>query len=149
MSSTEQEIRGTLDQFYDNLTRALNGDPAAMVEAWSHGPEATVMHPAGGRQLGWEEVRAAWEQWASGVVKGEIRPADLAIRLLTPDVAVVSGLETGGGVIAGEHVAVNARMTLVLRREGGRWRPVHHHVDVIPEVRQAVARAMTLAGAPA
>ncbi|HEX2078765.1 MAG TPA: nuclear transport factor 2 family protein [Longimicrobium sp.] len=147
MSSTEQEIRAAIDQFYSGLTQALNGDPGPILAAWSHGPEATAMHPAGGRQLGWEEVRGAWEQWSAGVVQGEIRPADVAIRLLTPDVAIVSGLETGGGTIAGERIAVDARMTLVLRREGGRWRAVHHHVDVIPDLRQAVARAMTLAGA--
>jgi hypothetical protein len=43
----------------------LNGDSEPMMEVWSHGQDVTAMHSAPGRQVGWEEVRAAWEQFAS------------------------------------------------------------------------------------
>lgn len=149
MTGSEQEIREAVHALYGKVNQALNGDAGPILEAWSHQEDATVMHPGGGRQLGWDAVRAAWEQWAGSVTGGQITPGELAIRMLTPDIALVSGRETGAGTLAGERVEVDARMTLVMRREEGAWRPVHHHADVVPAVRDAAARAMAPAGAAA
>ena len=149
MTATEQEIREAVQQLYGKVNQALNGDAGPILEAWSHAPDATVMHPGGGRQLGWDEVRGAWEAWAGSVTDGGIQPGELAVRLLTPDIAIVSGRETGSGTLGGERCEVDARMTLVMRREGGAWRPVHHHADVVPAVRDAAQRAFGLAGAAA
>lgn len=149
MNATEQEIREAVRRLYGKVIQALNGDAGPILEAWSHSDDATVMHPAGGRQQGWDEVRAAWEQWAAGVTDGDITPSELSIRILSPDIALVSGRETGSGRLAGELCPVDARMTLVMRREQGEWRPVHHHTDVVPAVRDAAQRAAALAGAAA
>lgn len=145
--SAEVEIRQAVDRFYEALDQALNGDPAPMQELWARGPEVTAMHPAGGRQLGDAEVRRAWEQWTGAVTNGRIEPAELIIRLITPDVAYVTGVERGGGEIAGEFTPVDSRVTLLLRREGREWKAVHHHVDVAPAVAAAVARLMAGAAA--
>lgn len=145
--STEQEIRAAVDRFYQALHQNLNGDPAAMLELWTHGPEATVQHPGGGRQLGWDEVRGAWEAWARNVARGSITPEDVVVRLITPDVAVVTGAERGEGTIGPETVQVDSRVTLVLRREGREWKAVHHHLDVNPRIQalvQAAAGAATV-----
>lgn len=149
MTGTEQEIREAVRELYGKVNQALNGDPGPILEAWTHGPDATAMHPDGSRRLGFDEVRAAWEMWAAHVTDGHIEPGELAIRLLTPDIAIVSGRETGSGMLGGERREVDARMTLVLRREGGAWRPVHHHADLVPAVREGAMRAAELAGAAA
>ncbi|HEX8242189.1 MAG TPA: nuclear transport factor 2 family protein [Longimicrobium sp.] len=149
--STEQTIRDFVERFYAALNRTLNGHPAPMLELWSHGPEATVLHPDGALQVGWEEVRAAFEAWAATVHDGRITPRDVSIRLVTPDVAVVTAREVGQGSIGPETVAVDGRATLVVRREGGAWTAVHHHVDVDPRIRAlaeaARAAAVDLTGA--
>lgn len=137
--STEQTIREFVERFYAALNHTLNGDPAPMLALWPHGPEATVMHPDGGRQMGWEEVRGAIEAWAANVKDGRVTPRDVSIRLVTSDVAIVTADEVGEGTIGPETVAVDSRSTLVVRRDGAGWTAVHHHVDVNPRIR-ALAR---------
>lgn len=138
--STEQTIREFVDRFYAALNGVLNGEPAPMLELWSRGAEATVMHPDGERQMGCEEVRGAMHAWAAGVRHGHIEPRGVSVRMLTGDVAVVSAVETGRGTIAGETVEVEGRATLVIRRDAGQWKAVHHHVDAAPRVRELVRR---------
>jgi ketosteroid isomerase-like protein len=145
--STEQQIRDFVDRYYAALNEALNGEPDPMLALWSHGPEATVLHPDGGRQVGWEGVEAQWRGWSQGVSAGRIDGEEVSIRLVAPDVACVAAVERGQGTITGETIAVDARATLVLRRDGSGWQAVHHHVDVVPALRAAVERAM--AAAPA
>jgi uncharacterized protein (TIGR02246 family) len=145
--STEQEIRAAVERFYQALSRNLNGDASAMLELWTHGPEATAQHPGGGRHLGWDEVRGAWEAWAANVSGGRIEAEDIVVRLVSPDVAVVTGVERGEGTIGPETIQVGSRVTLVLRREGREWKAVHHHLDVIPRLQaivQAAAGAATV-----
>jgi ketosteroid isomerase-like protein len=139
--STEQTIRDFVDRFYAAINQMLNGRGEPMEPLWSHGPEATVMHPDGTREMGWEEVRGAFRGWAAAVKDGRIEPREVAIRLVTSDVAVVTAHETGRGTIAGQAVEVDARATLVLRREGGGWTAVHHHVDADPKIRALAASA--------
>ena len=149
MTGTEQEILAAVHALYGKVNQALNGDAGPILAAWSHRADATAMHPDGSRHQGWDEVRAAWEQWAGAVQDGRIAPSELTVHLLAPELALVSGRESGGGMLAGERVAVDARMTLVMRREEGEWRPVHHHADVVPQLRDAVARLMAPAAAAA
>jgi ketosteroid isomerase-like protein len=146
--STEQTIREFVDRFYAALNVMLNGDPLPMLELWSHGAEATVMHPDGGRQMGWTEVRGALEAWAASVHDARITPREVSIRLITGDVAVVSVRETGLGAIGRETVAVDSRCTLVVRRAAGEWKAVHHHVDVNSRLRALVesSRSATVDG---
>ena len=46
------------------MNRMLNGDAAPLADIWSHSATVTTMHPIGGRQVGWDEVRQSWEQVA-------------------------------------------------------------------------------------
>ncbi|HET7461319.1 MAG TPA: nuclear transport factor 2 family protein [Longimicrobium sp.] len=147
--STEQIIRSFVDRFYAALNQMLNGEPAPMLALWSAGAEATVMHPDGERLMGCEEVRGAIEAWAAGVCRGHIEPRGVSVRLVTGDVAVVSAVEAGRGTIAGETVEVEGRATLVIRRDAGQWKAVHHHVDVVPRVRELVRQRPAAALDPA
>ena len=83
----EDEIRQASEQFYAALNREINGDPGPMMEVWSHGPDVTALHPLGGRETGWEEVRANWEQVAQGFSEGEVSIEDLVVVPLSDDVA--------------------------------------------------------------
>jgi len=57
--STEAEVRKASRQFYAGLNRMVNGDADPLADIWSHGAAVTAMHPIGGRQVGWDAVRAS------------------------------------------------------------------------------------------
>jgi hypothetical protein len=85
--AVEDEIRQASELFYEALNRAINGDPVPIIEVWSHGSDVTTMHPLGGQQTGWEEVRASWEQVAQAFSDGQVSIEDLVVVPLSDDVA--------------------------------------------------------------
>jgi ketosteroid isomerase-like protein len=109
-------------QFYAALERFLNGDSEPMMEVWSHGPDVTTMHSAPGRQVGWEEVRTAWQQFASLTSGGQVTVHDLLVRV-GGDLAYTVGIEPIEATLAGERGQFEGRVTNIYRREegAGRW----------------------------
>jgi ketosteroid isomerase-like protein len=124
--STEDEVRATSDKFYSGLSRM---DVAALPEIWSHSDDVTTMHPMGGEQVGWEEVRASFEGAAGLMTDSHVELIDQRIYAGT-DLAYETGIERGGARLAGEPVEFEHRVTNVYRLEDGRWKMVHHHTDV-------------------
>jgi ketosteroid isomerase-like protein len=144
--AVEDEIRQASERFYAALNREINGDPGPMVELWSQGSDVATMHPLGGRELGWEEVRAGWEQAAQAISEGQISLDDLVVIPIADDVAYTLGTEHGQMKVGGEPVRIDWRVTNIYRREGGGWRIVHHHADVSPAVVEALDRLGTQQG---
>ena len=128
--AVEDEIRQASEQFYEALNRAINGDSVPIIEVWSHGSDVTAMHPLGGRQTGWEEVRASWEQVAEEFSDGQVSIEDLVVVPLADDVAYTLGTEQGQAKLGDETVRIDWRVTNIYRREEGEWNVVHHHTDV-------------------
>jgi SnoaL-like domain len=91
----ENEVRQASEQFYAALNRTLNGDPGPMEEIWSHSSDVSGMHPFGGRLLGWEEVRASWEQAAQAFSDGQVALDDMVVVPITEDAAYTLGTEHG------------------------------------------------------
>ena len=60
----EDEVRAASEKFYAALNRTLNGDAGPLGDIWSHSATVTTMHPIGGREVGWDQVRGSWEQLA-------------------------------------------------------------------------------------
>jgi len=137
--STEDEARQASDQFYAALNRMLNGDVRPMMEVWSQSSDVTTMHPIGGREVGWEQVRVPWEQIAAISSGGQVTLRDPLIRVVG-DMAYQVGIEAGEGTLAGEQVSFDQRVTNIYRRETGGWKIVHHHTDVAPAMQELVAR---------
>jgi ketosteroid isomerase-like protein len=107
----------------------LNGDPEPMMEVWSHGSDVTAMHPTGGRETGWEEVRASWEQVGQGFSDGQVSIEDLVVVPLSDDVVYTLGTEHGQAKLEDETFGIDWRVTNIYRREEGEWKMVHHHTD--------------------
>jgi ketosteroid isomerase-like protein len=93
--AAEDEVRQASEQFYAALNRTLNGDPGPMMEVWAHGSDVSAMHPFGSRSLGWEEVRASWEQAAQAFSDGQVALDDLVVVPTSGDVAYTLGTEHG------------------------------------------------------
>jgi len=138
--ANEDEVRQASEGFYAALNRALNGDLGSMMEVWSHGSDAATMHPLGGREFGWEEVRAGWEQAAQAFSEGQVSLNDLVVVPVTDDVAYTLGTERGQAKLGDETVGIDWRATNIYRREEGAWKVVHHHADVSPELVEVIAR---------
>ena len=139
------DIRRASDQFYAALNRLLAGDPGAMPAVWSHDRDVTTMHPLGGRETGWEEVRTGWERAAKAFSGGRVAVKDLRV-VAGADLAYTVGTEAGEGTVGGQRVRLEHRVTNVYRRENGTWAMVHHHTDLAPALQRAVERATTQPG---
>ena len=126
----EDEIQQASEQFYAALNRTINGDSGSMMEVWSHGSDVTALHPLGGRETGWREVRGSWEQVAQEFSDGQVSIEGLVVVPLSDDVAYTLGTEHGQATLGDERVSIDWRVTNIYRREEGEWKMVHHHTDV-------------------
>ncbi len=103
------------------------------------------MHPVPGRQVGWEEVRAAWEQIASLNSGGQVTVPDLLVRAGS-DLAYTIGTERVEVTLAGQQVQLEHRVTNIYRREAGGWKMVHHHTDLSPALQDIISRSQPSSG---
>lgn len=133
----EDEVRAASQAFYAALNKMLNGDASALAEIWSHGDAVTTMHPVGGREVGWQQVRQTWEEVAKVSTGGQVTLDDQIIHA-AGDMAYEVGFEKGQFTLAGKEVAIDHRVTNVYQRDGGSWKIVHHHTDVAPDMAQAL-----------
>ena len=138
-----EEVRQASDRFYVVLNRGINGDISdEMFDIFSHADDVSTMHPMGGRQIGWPEVRASWEMAAGSIDGGAVEVSDLQITMLGSDGAYTTGTEIASATVGGTPVTMSMRSTNVYRREEGVWKLVHHHVDLMPDVAAAFQNAL-------
>jgi ketosteroid isomerase-like protein len=123
--------RNASDQFYAALNRLVTGDASSMAEIWSQSATVTTMHPIGSREVGWEEVRGAWEQAAALCTGGTVSLNDQLFET-AGDMAYEVGIERGQVTLDGRDVPIEHRVTNVPRREAEGWKIVHHHTDLAP-----------------
>lgn len=138
--STEDEVRNASKQFYTGLNRMANGDGGPLADIWSHSAVVTAMHPIGGREVGWDAVRASFEKVAELASEGKIELKDQFIRV-AGDMACEAGIEHGHIKLAGQQVTIEHRVTNVYQREAGVWKIVHHHTDISPAMLDVLSRS--------
>lgn len=137
--STEDEVRNASKQFYTGLNRMANGDSGPLADIWLHSAAVTAMHPIGGREVGWDAVRASFEKVAELASEGKIELKDQIIRV-AGDVACEAGIEHGHLKLAGQQVTIEHRVTNIYQREAGAWKIVHHHTDISPAMLDVLSR---------
>jgi ketosteroid isomerase-like protein len=137
--SADDDVKAASAQFYAALNRMLTGQQGSMEGIWSHGATVTTMHPIGGREVGWDNVRPTWDQVASLPSGGQVALAEQVLSV-AGDTAYEVGYERGHGTLAGERVDIDQRVTNIYRRENGAWKVVHHHTDLSPAMMELLAR---------
>ena len=137
--SAENEVRQASAQFYSALNKMGNGDASSMPDIWSHSATVTTMHPIGGREVGWDEVKGPWGQVAQLASDAQISLNDQLVQV-SGDIAYEVGFEQGQFTLAGEPVAIDHRVTNIYRRENGAWKIVHHHADPSPAMLDILGR---------
>jgi ketosteroid isomerase-like protein len=138
--TAEDEVRTASKEFYAALNRMLGGDASSLEDIWSHDTTITTMHPIGGREIGWQQVRASFEQVARSSTGGRVEITDQLFRI-AGDVAYELGVERAQFSISGEPLSVNSRVTNIYRRQAGNWKIVHHHGDKSPGIFEALSRS--------
>lgn len=137
--STEGDVRKASDQFYAALNRMLNGDATLLTDVWSHSASVTAMHPIGGRQVGWDDVRTSWQAVARLATGGQVTLNEQLLQI-AGELAYELGVERGTFTIAGQTVSIDNRVTNIYRREVTGWKIVHHHTDLSPAMVEIVSR---------
>ena len=134
--SSEDEVRAASARFYEALSRL---DISQLQDVWSQSNTVTTMHPMGGEEVGWPEVRTSFEQAAGAMSDMHVELADQRIQT-GEDLAYETGIERGRAKVAGEQIEIEHRVTNVYRREGGQWKMVHHHTDISPAIVEVLRR---------
>ena len=140
--SSEDEVRNASNQFYSALNKMTNGSAQSLSDIWSHSSDVTTMHPIGGRQIGWKDVWATWDQTAQVASEGKVRLEDQYIHV-AGDMAYEIGVENAGFTIAGQKVTDQVRVTNIYQKEGGSWKIVHHHTDLSPAMVEILHKLQT------
>jgi ketosteroid isomerase-like protein len=137
--ANEVEVTKASEQFYSALNKMINGDASVLADIWSHDSTVTTMHPIGGRQVGWDQVRISWEQVAKLASGGQLKLTDQIINV-AGELAYELGIERRKAKLAGQEVTFEDRVTNVYRREGGTWKIVHHHTDISSAMLEVLTR---------
>ena len=113
--------------FYEALEHA---DLDAMMSVWAEDEEIVCVHPGGTRLVGYDAVRAGWEQQFAGDTRLKFR-LDQVVVIDTVGLALQNAIEhvaaAGGGNPRGAAFATN----VFLRTPSG-WRMVLHHASPAP-----------------
>ena len=137
--TTENEVRDASKRFYAALNEMIRGNNGPIAETWLHDASVSTMHPIGGREIGWEQVRASFEGVGGIASEGHVELADQVVQV-GGDLAYELGVERGHATLAGERVSVEQRVTNIYRRQAGAWKMVHHHADLSPAMLDLLKR---------
>lgn len=132
----EQAIRDAAADFYQALNSMFKGDLESMEAVWSHAADITYMGPTGGLHLGWSAVLKDWQLQAAMKLGGSVEPLDMQI-FVGEQLAITQNYEKGTNQNSeGIDVVIMIRATNIFRKEGGAWKMIGHHTDLLPHVQQ-------------
>ncbi len=133
MSDLEKFINSTLARQTRAETAIHNGDPAPRLEMWSTGDPVTLFGAYGPCKRGADEVRRISRWVASRFSNCTAYDFELVAAGVSGDLAYTVGYERCSRSLDGGPVEPSVlRVTHVYRREGGEWKIVHRHGDVMP-----------------
>ncbi len=128
-------VREAAAGFYSALQILFTGNPDPMLEVWSHADDDTYMGPGGGFQVGWPQISENLKKQAAMKLGGKVEPADMHI-IVGSKLAVVQNYEKGVNNDAqGKQQKVSIRATSIFRQEGGKWKMISHHTDLLPYIK--------------
>lgn len=109
-------------------------DLESMMATWADDEDIVCVHPGGPRSVGYDAVRASWEQLFRGDTRLAFRLDEIVV-VETVGLAMQSSIEhvhTADGRRRGSAIVTN----VFLRTPAG-WRIVCHHASPAPEVSAA------------
>lgn len=107
------------------------GDLAGFMSDYAH--DSLTSYVSGAHvQYGWQPLfdRYQANYFAPGKSRDSLAFSNLRVRVLTPDFALATARFT---LARGDSVVASGPFTLVLQRQGERWRILHDHTSSDPE----------------
>src|SRR5687768_10147395 len=133
----KQELHAANDSFYAALNAMFAGNLEPMNAIWSHESNVTNMGPFGNRLTGWEAVGGQFKKEGAMKLGGKVVCKDLHIYAGT-DMGYTVCIEEGENMSAdGKPVTVKHRATNIFQLKDGKWKLVHHHTDLSPQLEEA------------
>lgn len=116
----------------------INGDPRPVIALSAKSDPATFFPPSGDRIVGSEAVNAANEKGAQAFAPGSTGRFEILASETGNDFAYWTGIQHANARMNGKEEAVPMRLrtTEIFRNEGGQWKLVHRHADIIKDDRQ-------------
>jgi ketosteroid isomerase-like protein len=134
------QVHQATEAFYAALNCMFDGDLGPMSQVWSHAPDVINMGPFGGRQVGWESVRARFEREAGLNFGGRVTAEDIKVGA-SGDLGYNVCKEVGENMtMDGAPIQVQHRATNIFRRENDLWKLVLHHTDEVPALQEEARR---------
>jgi ketosteroid isomerase-like protein len=142
MTPEEQEVEAATRRFYEGIEQMARGKGTqAIKDAWHHAPRVTSSHPTGEWAIGWDEVGATWDVFASFGKEGD--PGGTHVRdikvYLYGDIAYTTSVFVAAPTWGGAKM----NCTNILRRVDGVWKIIHHHPDRAPSMGTAMEKMAT------
>ena len=127
-----------LDEFVVRYHAALDefvrGNPKPARDLYSRGPDISLANPFGPPVTGWDAIVAATDRAAGNYQDGRVTGFDRIAALASGELAYLVEIEHFQARLGGaaEPTVGALRTTSVLRLEGGEWRLLHRHADLMP-----------------
>ena len=140
---SEHELNDSIEAFRDALRVYIKGDGEPALGFFSTRDDVTLANPLGPPLRGPAAVRTGAIQGAASFREGgSVRFAEVSSRFeevsryATSELGYIVQLERHEGrLVSGAETVIALRVTLIFRREDGRWRIVHRHADSITTAR--------------
>jgi ketosteroid isomerase-like protein len=132
-STSTDEVRAFIGRCHEALTQQSRGHPEPLLELWSRADDVSVMAAIGGYQVGFDAVSDLLST-ASKTQSFDSWSAENLVTYVGDDLAFSVELEHYGRVVDGEDQGMTLRATQIYRREGGQWRIVHRHGDILSPI---------------
>jgi ketosteroid isomerase-like protein len=121
-----------LQEANERFYRALEAlDLAAMERMWLHGPDVRCIHPGSEALVGWDSVRAAWEQIFANTRWMRVTPTDVRLQVIG-EVGLVACAENITATLDEDVGVAVAQATNVFRKTPQGWRMILHHASPAP-----------------
>ena len=133
MTDPEQVIEANL-KFYFAL-ESLDAD--LMDEVWATDASAVCLHPGRVRLVGWENIRAGWEQIFRNTTFMRIDVSEVAVEV-QGSTAWVTCLENITSATGEQLRRAQAYATNIFVFEDDRWLLVLHHASILPNSQETV-----------
>lgn len=123
----------TLDRHAAAHESMVRGDPAPLLQLWSHRDPVSLFGAWGPCQTGWERLARTLNWVGSRYSGGTAATSEVEVADVSGDLAYTVGYETMVTSVDGAPATpIRLRVTHVYRREDGEWRLVHRHADDVP-----------------
>lgn len=129
MSGVSTELEQLFRFHQEHNNQFFDGNPE--LEHWAHDEGVTLHGGFGFTAKGWGEVRPGLIRAASRLSEGQMKFTPIGGQV-AGDLAYVAGFEEGTvRVDGGERGPMKLKVTMVFRRDGGDWKCVHRHGEML------------------